>query len=289
MKELVIISGKGGTGKTTIASSLIKISKNRAFADCDVDAPNLHLTFSEGDCLKKDNYQGYQKAYKDYDACIHCNKCEELCQFGAIKDGILNSLYCEGCGVCEYFCPVTLDNGKKAISLRDNVSGEIKLINHQGVMFSTATLKMGNGASGKLVTEVRKTLKNEIKDEQLIIVDGSPGIGCPVIASITGVDMALIVTEPTVSGISDMKRIIETAQKFNIKIMVCINKFDINIKKSYEIKEYLEEKNIELIGNIPFDKSVPSEINKGNTIIDNNESIAGEEIKRIWDKICEKI
>lgn len=289
MKELVIISGKGGTGKTTVASSFVKLSKNKAFADCDVDAPNLHLTFSQGKCLKNINYEGYKKAYKDYDACIHCNKCEDLCRFDAIKNGILNPLYCEGCGVCEYFCPSIKPDGTKAISLKDNVSGEIKLINHNNSVFSTATLKMGNGASGKLVTEVRKIVRNEIKDEEFIIIDGSPGIGCPVIASITGVTMALIVTEPTISGFADMKRIIDTALKFNTKVIVCINKFDISIKNSSEIEQYLLENNIQLIGKIPFDKTVSSEINKGNTIIDNKDSLASREVTEIWKKVCQII
>lgn len=285
MKQLAILSGKGGTGKTTIAGSFIRLAKNKAFADCDVDAPNLHLTFSKGELLEKSDYQGYKKAVKYDELCSNCGKCEELCRFNAIKNGVLDRMQCEGCGVCEYFCPEVSGDGKKAIRLEDNVSGETSLLKVDGEIFSTAILKMGNGASGKLVTTVRKNLHGKTTNEELTIIDGSPGIGCPVIASLTGVHLALIVTEPTVSGFSDMKRIIETAKRFNTKVLVCINKYDVNHSKTAEIEEFLEGIGISIVGKIPYDINASVAINKGVTVVDIKESIAGMEIRKVWDLV----
>jgi MinD superfamily P-loop ATPase len=287
MKQLAILSGKGGTGKTTIASSFIRLAQNKAFADCDVDAPNLHLTFSKGEIIAKSDYHGYKKAVKYDDLCINCGKCEELCKFDAIKNGVLDRLYCEGCGVCEYFCPAVSVEGKKAIRLEQNISGETSILSIDGEIFSTAILKMGNGASGKLVTEVRKNLYEKITKEQLIIIDGSPGIGCPVIASLTAVDMVLIVTEPTASGFSDMKRIIETAERFKTKIAICINKYDVNAEKSSEIEAYIASKDLKLAGKIPFDSEVSKAINKCQVIVDWDDSVASNEIRKLWIQVCD--
>lgn len=285
MKQLAIVSGKGGTGKTTIASSFIRLAKNKAFADCDVDAPNLHLNFSKAKIIVKDDYHGYKKAVKDDELCINCGKCEEVCRFGAIKDGVLERLYCEGCGVCEYFCPVVSQDGLSAIRLEDNVAGETSLLRVEEETFSTATLKMGSGASGKLVTQVRKNLHGVITNEEVVIIDGSPGIGCTVMASLTGVDVALIVTEPTVSAISDMQRIIATAERFNIKVAVCINKHDVNEEKSKEIIAYSAARDIKLVGRIPFDLMVPRAINQCQPIVDWDDSIASKAIKKLWKEI----
>lgn len=284
MKQLVILSGKGGTGKTTIAASLVKLASNKGYADCDVDAPNLHLIHGKDIKPITNNYYGYQKAVKYYDICINCSKCEELCNFGAIKDSVLNPYECEGCGVCEYFCPVSDSSGKKAIRLEDNISGITRLYKGKEV-FSSAYLEMGNGASGKLVNEVRKNLSSNITNEELLIIDGSPGIGCPVIASITGVDLVLIVAEPTISGIHDMKRIIDTARNFGIKCIICINKYDINIEKAKEIEQYCKKANISIVGKIPNDAQIIKATNLGLSIIEIEESKAKEEIIKMWDNI----
>ncbi|MDW7669883.1 MAG: 4Fe-4S binding protein, partial [Bacillota bacterium] len=203
MKQLVILSGKGGTGKTTLAVSLIKLSKNKMFADCDVDAPNVKLIFENNEIIEEKPYFGLKKAFKFDDICINCGKCEELCRFNAIKDGVVNINYCEGCGVCERFCPVTDDQGRKAIRLEDDSSGTTRIEKLNNEIFSNANLKIGNGASGKLVTEVRKNMYKHKTDEELAIIDGSPGIGCPVIASLTGIEFCLLVAEPSISGIHD--------------------------------------------------------------------------------------
>lgn len=285
MKQLVILSGKGGTGKTTVAASFIALTQNKAYADCDVDAPNLQLVFPVGTNPETTDFYGYQKAVKYVDYCSSCGKCEELCQFGAIKDGKVNSYECEGCGVCEAFCPSTDEYGKKAIRLENNVSGKTMVYRNEIEVFSTAELKMGNGATGKLVTQVRKNLYNYMNDQELVIIDGSPGIGCPVIASVTGVDMVLVVTEPTLSGMHDMKRIIEIANKFGAACVVCINKFDVNLVNTQKIEEYCAEQGIPVAGRIPFDPQVVEAVNMGRPVVLVDNSAAKDSILKIWETV----
>ena len=209
MKQLLILSGKGGTGKTTIASAFIKLNGAKAYADCDVDAPNLHLITKQISEPKKEDYYGLPKAEINTDLCIECDQCRQNCRFEAIlKDEKYEVYYyaCEGCGVCELVCP------EGAVALKPAAAGELMLYASEGEVFSTAQLKMGSGNSGKLVTEVKKQMKTASKNAEFAIIDGSPGMGCPVIASLSGVDMVLVVAEPSISGISDMVRIINTAE-----------------------------------------------------------------------------
>ncbi|HCJ56358.1 ATP-binding protein [Lutispora sp.] len=282
MKQLLILSGKGGTGKTTAAGAFIKLAENKAFADCDVDAPNLHIIYSDGEIKEEKPYYGLKKAVKNYDICIQCGKCEELCRFGAIRNGILKPMECEGCGVCEAFCPVKDDKGKKAIHLEKNISGITTVSAINGEIFSQAQLRMGNGASGKLVTEVKKKLKDFTDGEELAIIDGSPGIGCPVIASISGADLVLIVAEPTLSGIHDMKRIIDTVKRFGAPCLVCINKYDVDLDNASELEGFCNKERIPIVGKIPYDPLVVKAVNQGKTIIDMLDSPAAEALKNIW-------
>jgi len=266
MKQLLILSGKGGTGKTTIASAFIKLSLAKGYADCDVDAPNLHLVM-EQDCEpKRTDYYGMPKAQIDAEKCIACGRCAEKCKFDAISDKAgyaVDPFACEGCGVCEAVCPV------EAVSLKPAVAGELMLFTDNNKVFSTAQLKMGSGTSGMLVTEVKKQMISAaLPDTQLVIIDGSPGIGCPVIASLSGVDMVLIVAEPSISGISDMERIIRTAETFRTKIGVCINKHDTNPANTEKIEEFCRVKNLPFTGRIPFDSEAVKAINNGRTIVD---------------------
>ena len=285
MKQLVILSGKGGTGKTTVASAFIELACNKAFADCDVDAPNLHLICSRRETIENRPFYGFQKAVKYHDLCIDCGKCEELCRFNAIRNGVLYPYECEGCGVCEAFCPAFDDEGRPAIRLEANVAGETHLSKAKGEIFSRAQLKMGNGASGKLVTEVRKNIYDNITDEKLVIIDGSPGIGCPVIASVTGVDIVLIVAEPTLSGIQDMVRIVDTARGFGVTCVVCINKYDVNVENSLEIEKYCTKEHIPLVGRIPFDPLVIKAVHAGKTVLAMPESAAARAIRETWNNI----
>lgn len=285
MKQLVILSGKGGTGKTTLASSFIKLSDCKAFADCDVEAPNLDTVFASGGAVEKKPYFGLKKAVKHDGLCIGCGKCESLCRFGAIEDGKVNPYKCEGCGVCERFCPAKDEKGQKAIRLEDRISGETELYNSKGHIFSTAKLDIGSGASGRLVSEVRANLYSASGNAEFVIIDGSPGIGCPVIASITGVTMALIVAEPTVSGIHDMKRIVAAVRRFGAKIAVCVNKFDVSKTNTEKILEYCKSEDIPAVGLIPYDGTVIKAVNEGKTIADYDGSPACDAIKDVCEKV----
>ena len=276
MKQLLILSGKGGTGKTTVAGAFIRLSDVKAFADCDIDAPNLHLIMEQKSVPENSDYYGLDKAEIDKDKCIECNLCYENCRFDAISnnDGYEINIYdCEGCGVCEALCP------SSAIRLVPRKAGEMTLYRDNKV-FSTAELKMGSGNSGMLVTEVKKNMRFA-SDADFAVIDGSPGIGCPVIASISGVDMVLIVAEPSLSGISDMKRIIKTAEKFNAKIAVCVNKYDTNIENNDNIKKFCRDNNIGFVGEIPFDKKAVEAVNSGLTIVD-IDCAAGNAVRDVY-------
>jgi MinD superfamily P-loop ATPase len=278
MKQLLILSGKGGTGKTTIASAFIHINKQKAFADCDVDAPNLHLTMNDIGKPTYTNYYGLKKAVIDSNKCINCMLCENHCRFNAIKNCIVDSVICEGCKVCSIICPVG------AISMNESQNGNLMLYQNANKIFSTAQLKMGSGASGKLVTAVKKQLTQTV-NEELAIIDGSPGIGCPVIASISGADIVLIVAEPTISGMHDLKRIIDTSKSFNVKCVVCINKFDINNTITEEIKKYCNKINTEVIGCIPYDKTVIKALDEGKNIMFFPESFSAKAIANLWNML----
>lgn len=280
MKQLLILSGKGGTGKTTIASAFIKLAEAKAYADCDVDAPNLHLITGWNAEPKKTDYYGLPKAEINTDLCTRCDQCRQNCRFDAIKAEPyykVDPFTCEGCGVCEYVCSMG------AITLKPAVAGELMLYSDEGKAFSTAQLKMGSGTSGLLVTEVKKQLKSAVDDAELAIIDGSPGIGCPVIASLSGVDMVLIVAEPSISGISDMERIINTAAKFGTKTGVCINKFDTNIQNTERIEGFCKKQGLPFIGRIPFDSNAVKAINNGQTIVD-IDCTSGTAVKEVYHK-----
>ena len=275
MRQLLILSGKGGTGKTTVAGAFIKLSGAGAYADCDVDAPNLHLVMRQAFSPRRSDYFGLPKAKIDRNQCVQCGLCHANCRFEAISaDYAVDGYACEGCGVCEKICPVG------AISLVPIVAGELMLFVGDAV-FSTAQLRMGSGTSGMLVTEVKKQLQSVAEDVELAILDGSPGIGCPVIASLSGVDMVLIVAEPSISGISDMERIIKTARGFQTRIAVCVNKYNTNLEKTTDIVRYCQENELPFVGKIPFDPKVVESVNQGRSIVD-VKCPAGEAAKAIY-------
>jgi MinD superfamily P-loop ATPase len=279
MKQLLILSGKGGTGKTTIASAFIKLSNARAYADCDVDAPNLHLVMNQSSDAQRFDYYGLPKAEINSKLCIQCDLCRQSCRFDAIQVGTdykVDYYACEGCGVCEAICSAG------AVSLKHAIAGELILYTEDAV-FSTAQLRMGSGTSGKLVTEVKRKMKSMAKDAEFAIIDGSPGIGCPVIASLSGVDMVLIVVEPSISGISDMERIIKTAEKFQTKIAVCINKYDTNIGNTEKIEAFCKKFKLAFAGRIPFDPDAVKAINNRQSIVD-MDCEAGRATKVAFDK-----
>lgn len=266
MKKLLILSGKGGTGKTTVAAAFIDFLSARAFADCDVDAPNLHIVTGFMSQPERKDYYGLQKAYIDSEKCLGCGICVDKCRFDAIQilDGKakINEYSCEGCSVCHFICP------NDAVVMKDDIAGE-QLFFNEGRVFSTAKLKMGRGNSGKLVTEVKNALFSA-SDADFAIIDGSPGIGCPVIASVTGVNLALIVAEPSVSGIHDMERILKTAYILGVKTAVCINKYDVCLENTNRIKQYSVKNSIPLVGQIPYDSQASKAINTGHSLAFHN-------------------
>ena len=267
LKQLLILSGKGGTGKTTMASALIKLSQAKKFADCDVDAPNLHLVMDQTHSPERKDFYGLNKAKIDEDQCQKCGLCEEHCHFGAIlydkkeQSFRVNAFACEGCSVCQYVCP------HDAITLEPSVVGDLMLYRNSRA-FSTAQLRMGSGNSGLLVTEVKKRMNVKEIESDLAIIDGSPGIGCPVMASITGVDMILIVAEPSASGISDLERVISTAKHFNTPVAICVNKYDINLGLTKKIEDRCMELKLPFVGKIPFGQEAVKLVNQGLTIVD---------------------
>jgi MinD superfamily P-loop ATPase len=281
MKQLLILSGKGGTGKTTIAGAFIFLSKAKACADCDVDAPNLHLISHPSRPPERADYFGMPKARIDSDKCIGCGDCLSHCRFDAIEAGTsfrVKPFACEGCGVCAAVCPAG------AISMEPAVAGELSLYREDSRVFSTAKLVMGSGTSGKLVTEVKKRMASAAENAELAVIDGSPGIGCPVIASISGVDMVLIVAEPSLSGISDMERIVKTAETFRTKTVVCVNKADVNPAKTEEIRTFCGENRIPFAGVIPFDPEAVKAVNSGKSIAE-ADCPSGQAVRSVYGKV----
>lgn len=291
MKRLLILSGKGGTGKTTTAGAFISYSKTRTFADCDVDAPNLHIISKFENEAKLKDYMGSPKSKIDTEKCIGCGLCAEKCRFNSIErvgsKYKINEYACEGCGVCELVCPVG------AAKLYPDVAGEVSVYKDHRI-FATAELKMGRGTSGKLVAEVKSTLYNEMKENKLIdkegitIIDGSPGIGCPVIASISGVDMVLVITEPTLSGMSDMKRILKIAEIFKVPTAVCINRADLSEKIAQEIIDFCKDNDIIFLGKVPYDETVSIAVNSGKSIAE-YDTPANHALKEVYNKVVETL
>ena len=286
MKQLLILSGKGGTGKTTVAAAFIKLSAAKVFADCDVDAPNLHIVIPQTSEPERTLYYGLPKAEINIDLCTGCDLCRQKCRFHAIElDGNeyrVNPFACEGCSVCGAVCP------SDAVSFTRAPSGDLFLYATPESTFSTAILRMGSGASGKLVSEVKAQIKEASKCADIGIFDGSPGIGCPVIASLSGADLVLIVAEPSLSGISDMERIIRTAERFGIRILVCVNKFDTHIENTEKIEAYCKERNLVFAGRIPYDPEAVAAVNSGQTVVE-RDCAAGRAVRKVFKRTLTSI
>ena len=291
MKELVVISGKGGTGKTSITASFAALAKSAVVADCDVDAADLHLLLNPS-IEKTSDFSGGKKARIITDKCIGCGKCREVCNFDAVEfDGPGNDaakktyridpVACEGCSVCTHYCPV------EAIEFKEVINGQWFISQTRFGPMVHARLGIAEENSGKLVTLVRKEAKRiaEEQHKEFIIVDGSPGTGCPVIASITGADLAVIVTEPSMTARHDLNRVAELTRHFNIPTAVCVNKCSINEELSLAIEQDTKKQNAVFLGTIPYDTEVTGAQLEARTIIEHCNGGLKTHIESIWQAI----
>lgn len=293
--ELVIVSGKGGTGKTSLVGALASLAKNSVLVDCDVDAADLHLIMN-GHIEQTSEFIGGKRASIIREKCIGCGICAAYCRFEAIVPDTdpsaltmeklrVNTLACEGCGVCRRHCP------EKAIEFNEVVSGQWYVSGTPYGPMVHARLGLAQANSGKLVSLLRQQAMAIARrqDSDLIIIDGPPGIGCPVIASTTGADYILIVTEPSMSALHDLERLVRLTEHFGIPTGVCINKYDINRQLTSRIIRFARARNVRVMGKIPDDPTVTAAQIAGTTIIDHNHSGAAGAIVTLWSKLCEEL
>jgi MinD superfamily P-loop ATPase len=295
MKQLVILSGKGGTGKTSLAAAFAHLttedhhSISAVLADADVDAANLELLLAPR-VIEREDFHGGQIAVIDQAACDGCGNCEEVCRFDAIQH--VNGKYqvdpiaCDGCAACVYQCPVD------AISMHEQVVGQwFRSESRYGPLFHAA-LRPAQENSGKLVTLVKQRARLLAMDEgyELVLVDGPPGIGCPVISAVSGADLALIVAEPTAAGVHDMQRILQTTRHFGVRSLVCINKADLYEEGSVEIETFCHEQGIKLVGRIPFDPTVTEAMVQGEPVTAYlSGSPASQALRAVWANVFKEL
>ncbi len=296
MKEIVIISGKGGTGKTSIAASFAALANgNAVMADCDVDAADLHLILKPEIGLRSEFRSGHKAAIRP-ENCIGCGKCAEVCRFGAVRDGTtwvaypgvtysIDPIACEGCGVCVSLCPA------RTIDFPEEICGEWYVSTTRFGTMVHAKLGIAAENSGKLVTLVRSEAKRLAQEQEAdyVLIDGSPGIGCPVIASLTAANLALIVTEPTVSGDHDLRRIVSLTKQLRVPAMVCVNKWDINIAATEMIKDFAQSQGIGFAGLVRYDKAVTQAQRKLETVTEFCSEGVAVDIQSIWNAVTKAI
>lgn len=280
IKELTVLSGKGGTGKTSIAASLAALADNKVLVDCDVDAANLHLLLRP---LVREtvSFKGMPVASIKPEQCTGCGICEEHCRFGAIEDLTVIEHACEGCGFCNYLCPA------EAVEMVERVAGQWFVADSLYGPLVHAQLSIGQENCGKLVNEVKKKAHQLARegDYDLVIVDGPPGIGCPVLSSLTGSDYVLVVTEPTLSGQHDLERVLSLAAHFSIPALVCINKRDLSLVNALKMEAYCIELGVEVVGKIDYDPAVYRAMSRGVPVVELRGSRAGEQIREMWHRI----
>ncbi len=291
MKEIVIISGKGGTGKTSLTACLAALAGRPVVADCDVDAADLHLVLNPR-IKKTEDFVGGRMAAILPCKCNSCGKCLKICRFGAVTrnegkfpEYAIDPIACEGCGVCSYFCP------EKAIEFKPSVNGQWFISDTDYGSMVHARLGTAEENSGKLVTLVRSQAKTiaEKENAPYIIVDGPPGIGCPVIASVTGVDAVLVVTEPTMTGKHDLERVLELVKHFKTPSYLCINKFDINTEMSKAIKEKAVTNGMTVVGRIHYDRAVTEAQVKRLPVVEFADTLAARDIRDTWNNLVREI
>lgn len=284
IKEIVVLSGKGGTGKTSIVACFASLAKSKVLADCDVDAADLHLLLKPRIKEDKEFWSG-RVASIDEGKCTECGLCQELCRFVAIKDLRVDPISCEGCGFCYHICPVD------AIAMKDSMSGHSFISETQYGYLCHAKLGIAQENSGKLVALVRQNAKliAERGNLDYIITDGPPGIGCPVISSLSGANLALLVTEPTLSGIHDLERVIGVCRHFGVPVLVCVNKYDLNEDNTDRIERYCSEEGIEVAAKISFDNVMTQAIVEGLPVVEYTNGKVTQQIKELWQIVSTRL
>lgn len=284
MKELVIISGKGGTGKTSITASFAALAQYAVLADCDVDAADLHLVLNPTIQRRETFTSGHAAKIRSAD-CTQCGLCETLCRFDAIQDFKVDTLRCEGCWACVEFCPA------QAIDFPEQVCGEWFISATRCGEMVHARMNAGAENSGKLVSLVRREARRigEKQNSEYLLVDGPPGIGCPVIASITGADAVLVVTEPTLSGEHDLRRVVELTNHFKIPAMVCINKWDINHIMAERIETLARKMGAKPVGRIPYDAAVTAAQINARSLVEDSDGRGAKAARKTWSNVCSTI
>jgi len=280
MKEAVVLSGKGGTGKTSIVASLAALAKSKVMVDCDVDAADLYLLLQPAAQERQEFWSG-QVAFINEERCTQCGLCQEVCRFEAIEDFKVDPVSCEGCSFCYHICP------EEAITMKENLSGHWFISETRYGPLVHARLGVAQENSGKLVAVVRQRAKLIAEGQGLdyILSDGPPGIGCPVISSLSGVNLAVIVTEPTLSGIHDLDRVIGVCHHFNVPVMVCINKYDLNEDNTHQIESYCRSLGIEVVSRIPFDNVVTEALIRGLPVVEYSQNRVTQEVRKLWRAI----
>jgi len=293
VKELVVCSGKGGTGKTSVVASFAALAPAPVLVDCDVDAADLHLVI-EPQVLRQEIFRCGREAVIRQDSCAACGHCLEVCQFDAVlaePDGsggqtfTIDPIACEGCGVCVHFCP------EQAIDFPETVCGEWYVSRTRHGPFVHAQLGIAAENSGKLVTLVRAQAR-QLACEQghnLVLVDGPPGIGCPVIASLAGADQVLVVTEPTMSGLHDLLRVVHLARHFHLPVSVCLNKHDLNSAVARRIEHHCEMERLAVVGRIPYDPQVTAAQLASTSVVEHDASPAAQAIEAAWRQVRKRL
>jgi MinD superfamily P-loop ATPase len=286
MKELVVISGKGGTGKTSLVAAFASLAQNKVLCDADVDAADLHLIM-DPQIREQHDFESGHTAIIDLDTCTECGLCRELCKWNAISEAfVVDPIACEGCGVCYYLCPA------RAIEFPVNTCGKWFISDTRFGPMAHASLGIAEENSGKLVSLIRQEGRKlaEQQKAEFLLTDGPPGIGCPVIASIGGAAAVLIVAEPTVSGRHDMERVADLAAFFRVPAMVCVNKFDLNPDQAEAIEAFAGRKGIAVVSRIPFDPVFTKAMVEGKTVIEyDGHSEGARAVRVLWEKVKERL
>jgi len=280
MKEVVVLSGKGGTGKTSIVGSFAALAKSKVVVDCDVDAADLHLLLQPVTREKHEFWSG-QVAFIDKQRCTECGICQDLCRFAAIKNFMVDPVSCEGCGLCSHVCP------EEAVTMGENLAGQWFVSDTSCGSLVHARLGIAQENSGKLVALVRQQARQIAEKEgaSYIISDGPPGIGCPVISSLSGANLALLVAEPTLSGIHDLERVLGVCHHFGVKALVCINKYDINEDNTRQIEGYCSSQGVEVASRIPFDNVVTRAMVQGVSVVEYGDNAVSRQIDLLWQSV----